>query len=351
MFHAQFNNDVPKKIVHDFTAAVKYIVLSIGNLRISSPLVLAPMAGITDLPFRLLNRSFGCDLAFTEMISANSLIYGSKQTKKMLFTTQEDGPLGIQLLGRDPEALKIALDLIGPDNYDIIDFNAACPVKKVISRGEGSALLKQPDLLEKILKTLISAAAAPVTVKIRSGWDDSSVNARDVAMCAQDAGAQGIFIHGRTKAQGYSGTVDYRTIAAVKKAVRIPVIASGDALTPHLIQKMLHETGCDGIAIARGALGNPWIFPQTREFLSGNTSPLPAISDIIAIMKQHLDANIDFYGEQTGVILFRKFFAWYTRGYSLKHLKTGAFQASTREHMRKLMDTISPLSLPVFLPS
>jgi tRNA-dihydrouridine synthase B len=319
-------------------------MLSIGTLNLESRLVLGPMAGVTDLPFRLLNRSFGCELAFTEMISANSLIYKGKSTSKMLATTAEDRPLGTQILGRDSETVKRALERIPDDTFDVLDFNAACPVKKVVSRGEGAGLLKEPARLEEILRAIVKNTRIPVTVKIRTGWDEPSVNAVEVARRAEDAGVKGLFIHGRTRRQGYSGGVDYGVIREVKESLRIPLFASGDALTPALIGRLFNETGCDGVAVARGAFGNPWIFRETAEYLKHGQTPLrPDVRDIVETMKDHLSLSIGFHGEKAGVVHFRKFFAWYTRGIAVEELKYRAFRANTREEVVRLIDEVQKL--------
>lgn len=315
-------------------------MLSIGNITVVSPLVLAPMSGISDLPFRLINRSFGCGLAFTEMISANSLVRKNKNTLKMLSSNMDERPLGIQIVGSDPEIIKRALNIIISGNaFDIIDFNAACPVNKVVSKMEGAGLLREPVKLQNIMKVIVENTVLPVTVKIRSGWDETSVNAVDIALRAQDAGVSGLFIHGRTRMQGYRGAVDYNVIRKVKEALRIPVIASGDALTPSLIRKLFDETGCDGVAIARGALGNPWIFRETVGYLQSGTAPCrPDVFEITRIMKEHLALIIEFHGEKNGVILFRKFFSWYMRGMAVKELKSRAFHAVVCNDMLRLID-------------
>ncbi len=315
-------------------------MLSIGNIAPVSPLVLAPMSGISDPPFRLINRSFGCGLAFTEMISADSLERKNKNTLKMLSSTMDERPLGIQIVGSDPEIIKRALNIIISGNaFDIIDFNAACPVNKVVSKMEGAGLLREPLKLQNILKVIVGNTVLPVTVKIRSGWDETSVNAVDIALRAQDAGVSGLFIHGRTRMQGYRGTVDYNIIRKVKEALRIPVIASGDALTPGLIRKLFDETGCDGVAIARGALGNPWIFRETAGYLQSGTAPCsPDVFEITRIMKEHLALIIEFHGEKNGVILFRKFFSWYMRGMAVKELKGRAFRAVVCNDMLRLIN-------------
>lgn len=276
---------------------------------------MAPMAGITDLPFRMICRSFGCELAFAEMISARSLAYQSKKTLRMISSDSGDMPLGIQLLGEDPGVIRTAIEVLEGHKYEILDFNAACPVTKVTCRGEGAALLKEPRRLQSLLRTMVDHSSVPVTLKMRAGWDDRYLNAREVALSAQDAGIAAVTIHGRTRLQGYSGTVNYRIIGEVKKALSIPVFASGDALSPELVKKMFDETGCDGVAIARGALGNPWIFEQTSEFLRhGTPARRPDVEELTETMVTHLNLCLDFYGKRVGNMIFRKFFLWYTRG-------------------------------------
>ncbi|MHB8881714.1 MAG: tRNA dihydrouridine synthase DusB [Thermodesulfovibrionales bacterium] len=318
-------------------------MLQIGNIGIESRLLLAPLAGITDLPFRMINREHGCRLAFIEMISAKSLVYQSSKTLRMIASTEEDRPLGIQLLGNEIPVLEKAVDLLSGLHFDLIDFNAACPVQKVTGKNEGAALMKDPPYLGKILSALVKRAACPVTLKIRSGWNGRSVNAADVARYAEDAGISGLCIHGRTREQGYSGDVDYEAIAKVKQALAIPVIGSGNALSPALIKKMLDETGCDGVSIARGSLGNPWIFREAEEFLrSGTLMKRPPVSEIREAMLRHLDANNTYYGEHHGTMTFRKFFSWYTKNLSnIKRLREKAFHAETRDEMAGLISQVA----------
>lgn len=298
-------------------------MLKIGNLKLGSNLILAPMAGVSDLPFRQLNRGFGCSLAFIEMINARSMSYKSRKTQQMVSTNPSDRPLGVQLLGCEQKYILKALDVLKEfqatksHKFDILDFNAACPAKKVIRRGEGASLLKEPEKLISLLRLLVKNSDILVTLKIRSGWDNKSAKAKRIALMAQDAGISALFIHGRTKAQGYSGSVDYKVIRDVKQALDIPVIASGDLFSPQLIKKMFFETGCDAVAIARGALGNPWIFKQAEDFLKdGKICPKPDKEMIAETMIAHLDTCVDFYGESVGVMKFRKFFIWYTKGFS-----------------------------------
>ena len=316
-------------------------MLTIGNIKLDSPLVLAPMAGISDLPYRILNRRAGCGFAFTEMISATALAHKSISTLKRLSTTADDRPLGVQIVGNDPELIKRALDTMSEYAFDLVDFNSACPVKKITSRGKGAGLLREPQKLQELLKMIVRSVTVPVTVKIRSGWTRESVNAVEVAQRAQDAGVKGLVIHGRTREQRYSGKVDYNIIREVKEALDIPVIASGDALTPELIVKLFNETGCDGVAIARGALGDPWIFRETTALLkTGTAAPGPGVHEIMQTMKEHLTSGIAFSGEKIGVLQFRKFFSWYTKGLAVRELKLKAFRATTGDEMLQLIDEI-----------
>jgi tRNA-dihydrouridine synthase B len=321
---------------------------TLGKTTLNPPIILAPMAGVSDLPFRLITRSFGCKFAFSEMISARALAYKGKKTLRMIAPHPEDKPLGVQLLGSDPvfiqQAIEILNNLYKPD---VIDLNAACPVKKVTNRGEGAALLKDPPKLRKLLDVIIRESQVPVTVKIRSGWDENSINAVEIAKLAEDAGVKTVLIHGRTKVQSYKGNVDYKIISKVKASVKIPVIGSGDALSPELIKKMLNETGCDAVAIARGAIGNPWIFPQTVRLLTdGATTPPPALNEIIQIMQKHFALSCAFHGERIGVIIFRKFFYWYTRGISgINPLRDKAFRVKTKEEMINVITELNHTDL------
>jgi len=314
-------------------------MLKIGNLKLKSNLILAPMAGITDLPFRMLCRRFGAELAFVEMINCRSISHKSRKTQSMLSTSTEDKPLGVQVLGCEEKYILKALDVLRDYKFEILDFNAACPAKKVVHRGEGAALLKDPKKLNKLLKLVVKNSKIPVTVKIRLGWDQDNINAREVAFYAQDAGVSGLFIHGRTKVQGYGGNVDYEVISKVKKALSIPVIASGDVFSGQLAKKMFSKTNCDGLVIARGSFGNPWIFKEIKEFLkTGKVIPKPARAKVIKVILEHLDASVDFYGERNGVILFRKLFAWYTKGIrNIRPLREKSSRAKTREEMISLI--------------
>ena len=317
-------------------------MLKIGDIELPFPVMLAPMAGVSDLPIRLISRSFGTSLAFTEMIDVRAISHRDKRTRKMLMSSPEDRPLGVQLLGADEKYLAGALDALAEHDFDLLDFNAACPTPKVTRKGKGAALLKEPRKLGAILKILVGYAKVPVTVKIRTGWDADSVNAREVALYAEDAGISALFIHGRTKTQGYSGTVDYNNIKEVKDALKIPVIASGDNLSLLLIKRMFDETGCDGVAVARGALGNPWIFREAiRFFQDGVHISGPAMDERIATIKKHFDLVIKYSGEERGIGIFRKFFIWYTKGLrGIKPLRDKAFRTNKKDKFFEIIEEL-----------
>ncbi|MBU0503440.1 MAG: tRNA dihydrouridine synthase DusB [Candidatus Omnitrophota bacterium] len=315
-------------------------MLKIGNLKLKSNLILAPMSGITDLPYRLLNRRFGCEMAFVEMLNVRSISYKSRKTHQMLASDPKDKPLGVQLLGNDPKFILKAMETIIKYKFACLDFNAACPERKVVRRGEGASLLKDPRKLSSLLKILVQESPYPVTVKIRSGWDKHSVNAKETALYCQDAGIKALFIHGRTREQGYSGQVDYTIIREVKKALDIPVIASGDILSAELAKRMFDETACDGILIARGSFGNPWIFREIEEYIKkGKIIPKPEAAEVAKVMRGHFKACLDFYDQRTAIAVFRKFFSWYTKGRSrTRPLREKACQAKTPEGMLEVIE-------------
>ncbi len=316
--------------------------LSIGSLHLSGCALLAPLAGISDLPYRLVNRRHGCGFAFTEMISARSLVNDSRRTLRMLALDRRDRPLGVQLVGSDAQVLCRAIELLAPFTFDLVDLNAACPARKVVGVGQGAALMRDPAKLERLLRAMVAASTAPVTVKIRSGWDASSRNALEVAQRAQDAGVQAVIIHGRSRSQGYGGRVDYDVIAQVKQALAIPVIGSGDVFSAVHVLEMLSRTGCDAVTVARGALGNPWIFEEIQAALAGEPPPRrPGPDQICACMQEHLDMSVDLYGEELGIKHFRKFFGWYTRGfYRIRPLRSAAFQCRTRAELAAIIDRL-----------
>ncbi|MFH1062267.1 MAG: tRNA dihydrouridine synthase DusB [Candidatus Omnitrophota bacterium] len=310
-------------------------------LSLPFPLISAPLAGLSDLSFRLINRQFGCKYAFLEMIHARSLTYENIKTLDLLRTEKADEPLGLQLLGNEAPFLKLAIEVLEKNKYkhDVLDFNAACPIKKITSKGEGAALLKNRRKLSSLVKTLVKHSKVPVTVKMRLGWDNPA-KSLDIASTIQDAGAQVVFVHGRTKIQGYSGDIDYPAISKIKKKLNIPVVASGNILNPYLAKKMFVETGCDGILIARGGLGNPWIYPQIEAFLSkGIEIAKPSINEVASIMKKHLELYLDHYGVKRGLWRFRKFFVWYTRGMNnIKQLRCRVMHISSKNDMLAVIE-------------
>ncbi len=317
-------------------------MIKINGLPLKSNLVLSPMAGISDLPFRMLNREFGAELCFVEMINCRSISHKSRRTKAMLSSHLKDRPLGVQLLGCEEYFILKALEVLKDHKFDLLDFNAACPAKKVVRRGEGAALMNDPKKLKKLLKAIVKNSIWPVTIKIRAGWDSGSINATDIAALAEDAGVSGVFVHGRTKAQGYGGSVDYSVIKGVKKSLEIPVIASGDILSGMLAKKMFEETGCDGLAVARGSLGNPWIFKEIKNYLKKERIPKkPSVDEISRVMLKHLDSSVEFYGERNGVLIFRKFFSWYTRGLrKIRHLREKSSRIKTKKDMSQLISSL-----------
>lgn len=317
-------------------------MLTIGNLELKYPAVLAPMSGVSDLPFRTLNRGFGCELAFVEMINVRSLCYKTKKTMKMLATDPADRPLGIQLIGHQPEYLPRAVDILGGLDYDLLDFNAACPAKKLALKGAGAGMLKTPQNLAAALEIMVKQARVPVTVKIRTGWDERSVNAAEIARRCADTGIAALFIHGRTRAQGYRGGVDYDAIRDVKKALRIPVIASGDIWSAVGAKKMIDETGCDGIAVARGALGNPWIFREIPALFDNRLPPpRPGAREVVETALRHLRLAIRHYGETIGVMRFRKHLGWYLKGLpGARFMRDKAFRVKTYKDLEGFLEQI-----------
>jgi nifR3 family TIM-barrel protein len=306
---------------------------------LSARIILAPLSGISSLPFRKINREAGCKFAFLEMICARSYSYDSKKTLKMMATDDSDRPLGVQLLGNDTYYLVKALEKLKDYKYDVLDFNAACPYKKITRQGQGAGLLKDPKKLKTLLTVMVKETALPVTVKLRLGWQDTK-SAVDIAKYAQDSGISAVCVHGRTAKQNYSGEVDYTAIRKIKKALSIRVIASGNIWSAALAKKMLEETGCDAIMVARGALGNPWIFNEIEEFLAtGKAFARPQASEVAEVMKRHFELCLGFYGEKTGIVNFRKFYIWYSRGFAkTKSLRVSVGRASTKTQMLTLID-------------
>ncbi len=277
--------------------------------------ILAPLAGITNLPFRLIVRELGCALAFTEMISASGLTRESVRTIEYLATTPDDRPLGVQIFGADPEIMAKAAATVSELSPDVIDINMGCPVRKVVKSGSGAALMKTPALAGRIIASVVKASAAPVTVKIRAGWTASSMNAPEIARIAESEGAQAVIVHGRTANQGFSGHADWRIIADVRQSVGIPVIGNGDIRRPADAARMIAQTGCHAVMVGRGALGNPWIF-QGMTNLSEDvwTDVHPSLPDRECLMLRHWKLEESFYGDRIAERRFRKHLLWYTKG-------------------------------------
>ena len=289
--------------------------MKIGHYQLSNNIFLAPMAGVTDRPFRQLCKRLGAGMATSEMVSSNSLLWGSEKTRRRANHEGETEPRSVQIAGADPVLMADAARYNVDNGAQIIDINMGCPAKKVCNVMAGSALLQDTSLVGRILESVVKAADAPVTLKIRTGWDKEHRNGITVAQIAAEAGITALAVHGRTRACGYSGEAEYETIAAIKSAVSIPVIANGDITTPEKAKFVLDYTGADGIMIGRAAQGNPWIFGMIDHYIgSGERQPAPQVSTIRAIMNDHLQQLYDFYGEHIGIRVARKHISWYSKG-------------------------------------
>ena len=289
--------------------------LKIGNVELENNLILAPMAGVTDLPFRLLCKEQGCGLMYTEMVSAKAILYKNRNTGPLMEVRPEEEPVALQLFGSDPEIVSDIAAQVEDGPYAFIDINMGCPVPKIVNNGEGSALMKNPKLVEEILTALVKKVKKPVTVKFRKGFDDDHINAVEIARIAESCGVSAVAVHGRTRAQFYSGKADWDVIRQVKEAVKIPVIGNGDIFTPEDAKRMLYETGCDGLMIARGAKGNPWIFSRTLHYLeTGELLGPPDKEELKETILRHAQLQIQFKGEYLGLCEMRKHLSWYTAG-------------------------------------
>ncbi|HJA11741.1 MAG TPA: tRNA dihydrouridine synthase DusB [Candidatus Mediterraneibacter merdipullorum] len=289
--------------------------LKIGNIELENRYILGPMAGVTDLPFRLLCKKQGAGLLCMEMVSAKAIYYNNRNTESLLEIHPDEHPVSLQLFGSDPKIMSEMAKRIEERPFAILDVNMGCPVPKVVKNGEGSALMKEPKLVYDIVSALVKAIEKPVTVKIRKGFDDDHVNAVEIAKIIEEAGASAVAVHGRTREQYYSGKADWDIIRQVKEAVSIPVIGNGDVTSPQKAEELVKETGCDGIMIARGAEGNPWIFSEMVSYEeTGVLPPRPDKDAVREMMLKHARLQLQYKGEFSGIREMRKHVAWYTKG-------------------------------------
>ena len=314
--------------------------LRIGNTVLENNVILAPMAGVTDLPFRVLCREQGAGCVVTEMVSAKAVLYNNKNTRELLQIDPAERPAAVQLFGSEPDIMAEIAARLEEGPYDYIDVNMGCPVPKIVNNGEGSALMKNPERAKEVLTAMVRAVKKPVTVKFRKGVNDLSVNAVEFAKMAESCGVAAVAVHGRTREQYYSGKADWDIIRQVKEAVRIPVIGNGDIFTPEDAGRMLKETGCDGIMVARGAKGNPWLFGRINHYLdTGEVLPGPSMAEIKAMILRHGRMLVQFKGEGGAMREMRGHMAWYTKG--MPHsatLRNEINQVETLEGFVELLD-------------
>jgi len=315
-------------------------MLRIKNLELKNNVFLAPMAGVTDKAFRMITKPFGPALMYTEMVSGKGLFYKSQKTADLLETEEAEKPVATQLFGHEPEVLAAIAEKALEYGAELIDINMGCPAPKITGSGDGSALSKNPRLAGEIVKAVVRAVDVPVTVKIRKGWNEESVNAVEMAKIAEENGAALVTVHGRTREQFYSGTADLEIIKSVKEAVSVPVIGNGDIFDEESAKRMLDFTGCDGIMIGRGAQGNPWIFERVIHFLeTGEKLPEPTISERAQKMKEHLELLVKYKGDYRGIQEARKHMAWYIKGCKGgARLRDAIMKAHTREEMLKIIE-------------
>lgn len=329
-------------MTYDTMKRVIFVSFNIGSLIIENKVVLAPMAGVSNSPFRILARRHGAGLVFAEMVSDKGLIYHNEKTIKLLFMTDAERPMAQQIFGSNLNTMVEAATYIDKhSNCDLIDINMGCPVPKVALRAQaGASLMKNPDLIETIVKAVVSNVKKPITVKIRSGWDEKSINAVEVAKRIEAAGASAITVHARTRAQGYGGQANWDIIREVKQNVTIPVIGNGDVIDGPSAKQMLDDTGCDAVMVGRAALGNPWIFQEINQYLKdGTTLERPSHTDIQNMMIEHLEALIGLKGEHIAILEMRSHGPWYLKG--IEHastLRKALSQAKTKADFRRNLD-------------
>ncbi|MGO5338110.1 tRNA dihydrouridine synthase DusB [Bilifractor sp. LCP19S3_H10] len=313
--------------------------LKIGNVIIDHPVILGPMAGVTDLPFRVLCHEQGAGLVCTEMVSAKAILYKNRNTQALMRTDPTEHPVSLQLFGSDPDSVSEAAAMIEDLPFEILDFNMGCPVPKVVNNMEGSALMKDPMRGAAIISAVVRKIRKPVTVKIRKGFNLDSVNAVEVAKRMEDAGVSAIAVHGRTREQYYSGEADWEIIRQVKNAVSIPVIGNGDVDSPRKAEKMMRETGVDGVMIARAARGNPWIFRQVIHYLeTGEVIPKATPKEVYDMILRQMELMVQYKGEYTGIREMRKHISWYTAGFpNSASLRRRINEVDTSDEIRELL--------------
>jgi len=324
------------------------VVMKLGNLNLSSRVILAPMAGVTDSAFRILARSFGAVLTYTEMISADGLIRQNTNSLRLLYFKPEERPIGVQLYGSDPEKLTLAAKLVEKLKPDLIDLNFACPVKKVTKKNGGVAVLKDLGLLKRIVSSVVKSVSLPVTLKIRSGWDAENIVALKVAEIASDCGVSALAIHPRTGKSLFKGKANWGIIKEVKSKVNLTIFGSGDIFSPQDVKEMLDQTGCDGVMIGRGALGNPWIFNRANHYLEKNELlPEPSEKEVVEIALRHLSLSIQDSGEYYGILKMRKHLLWYIRNLSHnQELRKRIISAEKYEELKKAFELYLSSGVP-----